>query len=428
MAKVKTVRPVGRFEGEFELPADKSILHRAMMLHSVAEGEGKIFGGGMGEDCLRTAACLRALGAKISIEDGVTVVRGAERLNSGLTLECGNSATTMRLLAGLLAGRGIDVCLTGDESLSRRPMERVAMPLRELGARVETAAGLPPMRIRKSELIGKEIRLSGASAQVKSAVMLAGLCAEGETVISAVKRSRDHTERLLSQMGAEIAVSEGEIRVKKSRLRAIDVDVPADISAAAYFMALGALKGKTVCKNVGVNGTRTGILDAFSRMGVCYRLENLRMVSGEERADIVVEKSPLRGIEIGGDEVASMIDELPLIALTCALAAGESRIFGAKELRIKESDRIAATAALINGLGGECVELEDGLLIRGKKTLIGGTVDSCSDHRIAMTAAVGLAVSRFGGGIVGGDCCRISFPDFFEKMEQKSGLAGAGIE
>jgi 3-phosphoshikimate 1-carboxyvinyltransferase len=193
-------------------------------------------------------------------------------------------------------------------------------------------------------------------------------------------------------------------------------------------MVLGALRGKTLCKNVGVNPTRTGILRAFDKLGVKYSLLNLRVVDGEERADILVEKSPLRAVVIGGDEVVEMIDELPLVALACSLAEGESRIFGAAELRVKESDRIAAVVELINRLGGECIEREDGFVIRGKRSLRGGDVRSFGDHRIAMTAAVGLCVSERGGSIYGADCCRISFPDFFEKLEQTRDLAGAGIE
>ena len=230
-------------------------------------------------------------------------------------------------------------------------------------------------------------------------------------------KSRDHTERMLAAMGAKIGVDGNRVTVEKSRLSPVDVCVPSDISSAAYFMALGALKGKTLCKNVGINPTRTGILTAFDRLGVKYTLQNRRVSGGEETADILVEKSPMQAIELGGDVVPAMIDELPLLALLCAFAEGESRIYDAKELKVKESDRIKTTAELINALGGECIPTEDGFIVRGKKKLSGGKVNSYLDHRIAMTAAVGLIASEKGGEIADEQCCAISFPDFFDKIE-----------
>jgi 3-phosphoshikimate 1-carboxyvinyltransferase len=207
--------------------------------------------------------------------------------------------------------------------------------------------------------------------------------------------------------------------VEKSELCAIDVHVPADISSASYFMALGALKGKTLCKNVGINPTRTGILRAFDKLGVRYALCNTRVSGGEEVADILVRRSNLRAITITEEEVPAMVDELPLVALLCAFADGESRITGAKELRVKESDRIRTTAELIQNLGGDCEELPDGFIIRGKKSLRGGNIDSYLDHRIAMTGAVGLLASKEGGNVIRPECCAISFPDFFEKLGVK---------
>ena len=232
------------------------------------------------------------------------------------------------------------------------------------------------------------------------------------------QKSRDHTERMLSAMGADISVDGLTVRVKKSRLKAADVCVPADISSAAYFMALGALKGKTLSKNVGLNPTRTGILRAFDKLGVKYTASNRRLSGGEETADILVEKSPLRGITLTAEEIPAMIDELPLIALLCAFADGESRISGARELRLKESDRIRTTSEMIAALGGICIETEDGFVIRGRKALPGGDVESYLDHRIAMTAAVGLMASERGGNIDKPECCAISFPGFFGLLEQ----------
>ncbi len=407
------------FEGEFFLPGDKSITHRAVMLNGGADGEATITNALMGEDCLSTCRCMRELGAKVET-DGTTIrVKGAPQFVSGKRLDCGNSGTTIRLLTGFVAGKGIHATLFGDESLSSRPMKRVSQPLSLLGADVKTTDGHAPVYVAPSHLQGAIINLEIASAQVKSAALLAGISADGETVVTEPVKSRDHTERMLSAMGADIKIEGNTARVKRSELKALDVCVPSDISSAAYFMALGALKGKTLCKNVGINPTRVGILTAFDRLGVKYALLNKRVSGGEETADILVEKSPLRAITLTKEDIPSMIDELPLVALLCAFAEGETRITGAKELRVKESDRVRTTAELINRLGGDCEELEDGFIIRGKKTLVGGDVDSYLDHRIAMTAAVGMIASQKGGVISRPECCAISFPDFFDKLGVK---------
>jgi 3-phosphoshikimate 1-carboxyvinyltransferase len=224
---------------------------------------------------------------------------------------------------------------------------------------------------------------------------------------------------MIAAMGACIRAEGNSVWVQKSTLHTVDVEVPADISSAAYFMALGALKGDTLCKNVGINPTRTGILNAFDRLGIQYSLQNKRVSGGEEIADIAVKKSLMHGIQLTAEDVPAMIDELPLVALLCAFADGESRITGAKELRVKESDRIRTTAELIRNLGGDCEELPDGFIIRGKKKLQGGNIDSYLDHRIAMTGAVGLIASENGGAIYRPECCAISFPDFFHKLGVK---------
>lgn len=326
----------------------------------------------------------------------------------------------MRLLTGYLAGKGIEATLYGDASLSARPMERVAQPLSMLGADVSTTNGRAPIVIEPRKLYGAEINLGIPSAQVKSAVLLAGLSAEGETSVTEPIKSRDHTEKMLAAMDANIRVDGNQVTVRKSELKAADIYVPSDVSSAAYFMALGALKGETLCKNVGVNPTRIGILTAFDRLGVEYTLTNKRVSGGEERADILVKKSHMRGLEITAADVPSMIDELPLIALLCAFADGESRITGAKELRLKESDRIRATAELIKGLGGDCEELPDGLIVRGRGKLRGGNIDSYHDHRMAMVGAVGLIASEQGGYLRHPECCAISFPEFFKKLGEKN--------
>ena len=404
------------FEGELELPGDKSITHRAIMLNGGSEGEAVITNALMGEDCVSTCRCMRALGAEIDIDGTTLRVKGTPRFRRGRELNCGNSGTTIRLLTGFVAGKEIDAMLYGDDSLSGRPMKRVAEPLAMLGADVKTTDGHAPVYVSPKKLCGADVTIPVASAQVKSALLLAGISAEGVTSVTEPNKSRDHTERMLAAMGADVQVNGNRVTVKKSTLKSLDVRVPADISSAAYFMALGALKGKTLCKNVGVNPTRTGILKAFDLLGVKYRLLNERVSGGELTADILVEKTPMKGIELTGEDVPSMIDELPLVALLCAFADGESRISGAKELRVKESDRIKTTAELIRNIGGDCTETEDGFIIRGKNKLRGGDIDSYLDHRIAMTGAVGLIASELGGNIYRPECCAISFPDFFEKL------------
>ncbi len=404
------------FEGEFELPGDKSITHRAIMLNGGADGEAVITNALMGEDCVSTCRCLRALGAEIDIDGTTLRVKGTPRFRRGNSLNCGNSGTTIRLLTGFVAGKEIDATLYGDESLSSRPMKRVSEPLSLLGADVRTTDGHAPVYVSPQKLRGADVTINVASAQVKSAILLAGISAEGETSVTEPNKSRDHTERMLAAMGADVRVDGNRVTVKRSKLHSLDVRVPADISSAAYFMALGALKGKTLCKNVGINPTRTGILKAFELLGVRYSLLNERTSGGEPTADILVEKTPMKAIRLTGKDVPSMIDELPLVALLCAFAEGESYITGAKELRVKESDRIKTTAELIRSLGGDCLEMEDGFIIRGKRKLLGGNIDSYLDHRIAMTGAVGLIASEKGGELYRPECCAISFPDFFEKL------------
>ncbi|MBO5277418.1 MAG: 3-phosphoshikimate 1-carboxyvinyltransferase [Clostridia bacterium] len=404
------------FEGEFELPGDKSVTHRAIMLNGGADGEAVITNALMGEDCLSTCSCMRSLGAQIDVDGTTLRVKGTPHFRRGKALNCGNSGTTIRLLTGFVAGKEIDAKLYGDESLSSRPMNRVAEPLALLGADVKTTDGHAPVYVSPKKLQGADVTISVASAQVKSAILLAGISAEGKTTVTEPAKSRDHTERMLAAMGADIQSEGNSVTVKKSVLHTVDVCVPSDISSAAYFMALGALKGKTLCKNVGINPTRTGILHAFDKLGISYSLLNRRSSGGEETADILVEKSNMRAISLTQEDVPSMIDELPLVALLCAFAEGETRITGAKELRVKESDRIRTTAELINNLGGDCEELPDGFIIRGKKKLIGGDCDSYLDHRIAMTAAVGMLASEKGGNLSRPECCAISFPDFFTKL------------
>ena len=411
------ILPKNAFAGAFTVPGDKSITHRAVLFNAAAEGEAYVTGALLGEDCLSTAACMRALGAKVTVEGAAVHVIGAQEFCSA-ACDCGNSGTTMRLLTGLLAGRKVQATLTGDPSLSARPMERVARPLRKLGARVATTAGHAPLTVSPAALYGCTVQTEVASAQVKSAVILAALGAEGETVVEEPQLSRDHTERMLAAMGADIRAEGTRVTVRRSVLHAADVRVPADISSAAYFLALGALKGEVLCKNVGVNPTRTGLLRVFDAMGVRYALENAHTECGEPVADIRVYKSALRPLRLGAELVPSLIDELPVIAVLCDFAEGESVNSGAEELKVKESDRIASTAGMLNALGGDCTPTADGFVIRGRRTLVGGTVRSQKDHRIAMSGAVALSASEAGGEIEDAECVNISFPGFYAMLEK----------
>lgn len=411
------ILPHRTFCGEFAIPGDKSITHRAIMFNAAARGRAEITGALLGEDCLSTAECMRALGARVEVRGGAVCVEGTEKFRDA-RLYCGNSGTTMRLLMGLAAGRAINACFTGDPSLSGRPMERVAAPLRLLGANITTENGKPPVTLRAAPLHGADVKISVASAQVKSAILLAGLGARGETSVEEPFRSRDHTERMLAAMGADVRVSGNTVRIAPCVLHAEDVTVPADISSAAYFMALGALLGETVCKKVGVNPTRTGILRAFSRMNVQYALENERTVCGEPVADIRVKKSALRALTLTREDIPSLVDELPLIAVLCAFAEGESVISGAEELRVKESDRIRTTAEMLSAVGADCTATPDGFVIRGRERLAGGNIRSYKDHRIAMSGAVALTASDGGGEIADAECVDISFPGFYEYLRR----------
>lgn len=412
------IQPVDSISEVYDIPGDKSITHRAVMFNAAAEGKAEITNALAGEDCLSTISCMRALGAKIERDGNTVTVEGSPAFQSRALCDCGNSGTTMRLLCGLIAGKGVSATLTGDDSLSSRPMRRVSEPLSLLGARIETNDGKAPLRIFASPLQGRTVDTKVASAQVKSALLLAGLGAEGETVVTEPVKSRDHTERMLAAMGADISVNGNCVRVGKSRLHAVNVEVPADISGAAYFLALGALKGETQCRSVGVNPTRTGLLKAFDLLGVKYELKNGRTVCGEPVADIRVEKSDMHAITLTSEIMPSLIDELPVIALLCAFAEGESVIKGAEELKVKESDRIRTTAEMISALGGNITATDDGFIIRGKRTLAGGNVNSYGDHRIAMTAAIGMLASEKGGNISGAECVNISFPNFYALLKQ----------
>jgi len=416
------VRPGGSASGEIRVPGDKSISHRSIMLGSLAVGETRVTGFLQGEDALATLAAFRAMGVEIEgPSNGDVRIRGVGLHGlcaPGQPLYLGNSGTTMRLLSGLLAGQGFDVTLTGDESLSRRPMRRVAEPLAKMGAVIETApGGTPPLVIRGGHrLQGIEYTLPMASAQVKSALLLAGLYAEGATSVIEPAPTRDHTERMLQGFGYPVQVEGNRVSLRGGGvLTACAIDVPADISSAAFFLVAGSIApgADLLLRHVGINPTRTGVINILREMGADITLENPRSAGGEPVADIRVRHAQLRGIEIPPEQVPLAIDEFPALFIAAACAEGTTVLSGAEELRVKESDRIQVMADGLQALGVVATPTADGMVIRGG-AIGGGAVDSHGDHRIAMSFAI--AGLRAGGAIEIADCANVatSFPGFAE--------------
>lgn len=392
------VQPSVRAEGALQVPGDKSVSHRALMLGAIAKGTSHVTGFLPGEDCLATLAALRSLGIEIRQVDSTTidvVGQGMQGLvPPGHSLDMGNSGTAMRLFMGLLAAQSFPTELSGDESLSKRPMERVAQPLRQMGAGIETTNGSPPVRISGgSDLHGIRFEMPVASAQVKSAVLLAGLYASGETSVTEPAVTRDHTERMLARLGCPVERRGPTVTVTGgARLTAARIDVPGDLSSAAFMVLAGCLarEGELVIERVGLNPTRTGILQILSMMGANLRIERSPDDGGEPVGRLIVRPARLRGIDIPTELVPLAIDEFPVIFVAAALAEGETVIRGAEELRHKESDRIRVMADGLRALGIDINELPDGARICGGQ-LRGGTVDSGGDHRVAMSFAVGAS-------------------------------------
>ncbi|MYA19038.1 MAG: 3-phosphoshikimate 1-carboxyvinyltransferase, partial [Chloroflexi bacterium] len=377
------VTPPARLRGRVAIPGDKSITHRALMLNAAAEGEARIDGFLDAADTRSTLECMRALGAEIeeTAPDSLEVRgRGRSGLReAGDVLDCGNSGTTIRLLSGLLAGFPFLSVLTGDASLRQRPMGRIVQPLSALGARMSARAGdtLPPLVIEGGAIAGgQRIETPVASAQVKSAILLAGLAAEGATTVAEPSRSRDHSERMLSAMGAHVAVEDATVTLTPADgdLQAVDVRVPGDVSTAAVWLVAATLHpdADVLLTGVGLNATRSGVLDVLRAMGAEIEELEPRTVGGEPVADLRVRSAALRGVRIEGDVIPRAIDELPLLALAGAVAEGETVIADAAELRVKESDRVATTAAALRALGAEVEERADGLAVGGGARLRGG--------------------------------------------------------
>ena len=419
-------RPAACVAGELTVPGDKSISHRALMLAGIADGRSEIGGFLAGEDCLATLGAMRSLGVSIErpesdrvFVDGV----GLRGLSApAAALDMGNAGTAIRLFTGLLCAQAFDSTLVGDASLMKRPMERVAQPLRAMGADVRTSGGTPPVRIGGGRrLRGIEHRLPVASAQVKSALLLAGLYAEGATTVTSPAVSRDHSERMLRGFGAAIEVDGLRVRVEPvARLEARRLEVPGDFSSAAFFIVAGLIAADAsglLIRNVGVNPSRTGLLTILRAMGAEIEVSNTREQASEPVADLRVHRSELRGIEVPKAWVPLAIDELPVLFVAAACARGETVVTGAEELRVKESDRIAAMSAGLRAIGVEHTALPDGMRIAGAADTPwhGGVVDSHGDHRVAMSFAVASLRAR--GPIAIRDVANVatSFPGFVDR-------------
>jgi len=412
----------GPLRAEITVPGDKSVSHRAVMLAAIADGTSRVSGFLEGEDTRATARILGQLGVRIeTLGPSERLIHGVGLhglVGSDESLDCGNAGTGMRLLAGLLAGQGFGSRLVGDASLSGRPMGRVIAPLTAMGANIQAREnGLPPLIINVSNgLQGIDYKTPVASAQVKSAVLLAGLYARGETIVREPHPTRDYTERMLAAFGWPVQFSPGLARLSGGhRLRATDVEVPADFSSAAFFIVAASVvpDSDLLIRRVGMNPRRTGLLAALRMMGADIREENPGEQGGEAVADLRVRHAPLHGIDVPAPLVPDMIDEFPALFVAAALAAGTTRIAGAAELRVKESDRLTVMAQALSTLGANIVETPDGAIIEGGK-LHGGDVQSHGDHRIAMSLAV--AAQRASGEVRIADCANVatSFPGFLE--------------
>ncbi|EHL74311.1 MULTISPECIES: 3-phosphoshikimate 1-carboxyvinyltransferase [Bacillus] len=411
--------------GVIHVPGDKSISHRAIMFGSIAQGKTTIRHFLRGQDCLSTIDCFRKLGVHIE-EDGqqITILgKGWEGLEEPKDiLYTGNSGTTTRLIMGILAGRPFHSVLMGDESIGRRPMDRVVLPLREMGASISGRENgkFTPISINGGSLRSIHYKMPVASAQVKSALLFAGLQAEGTTVIEEMAPTRDHTEKMIKEFGGECIREGMTISVKGSQsFEGRDIYVPGDISSAAFFLAAGAIipGSEIILKNVGLNPTRSGIIDVLKEMGADLELSDLSS-NGEETGTIVIRYSQLKGIEIGGSLIPRLIDEIPIIALMATQAEGETVIKDAEELKVKETNRIDTVVGELKKLGADIESRKDGMVIRGKTALKGGKVSSFGDHRIGMMLAIAALLSKDPVDLDNPECISVSYPNFFDDLQK----------
>ena len=418
------LRNTDHVRGEVTVPGDKSISHRSVMFGSIAKGVTEIHNFLEGADCLSTISCFRHMGIEIENKGGIVTVhgKGLHGLSApDCTLDCGNSGTTTRLISGILAPQPFSVTLTGDASIQKRPMKRIMEPLSMMGADIKSINGndCAPLKITGAPLKGIHCTSKVASAQVKSSILLAGLYADGETSVTEPQLSRNHTELMLKFFGADIR-SEGTTATVRpvSELYGNKIQVPGDISSAVYFVAAGLIlpNSEVLIRNVGINPTRAGLIKVCRDMGADLTLLNENHDYSEPTADILVRTSNLRGTEIGGAVIPTMIDELPTVALMACFAEGTTVIRDAAELKVKESNRIAIMAENLKAMGADVEETEDGMIIHGGKPLHGAVVDSHKDHRIAMTFAIAALASEGETEILDAECVDISYPAFYQDL------------
>lgn len=420
----KKIKPTNRLEGEVRPPGDKSISHRALILGSLCRGETPISGLLDAEDVKNTIQCLKTLGITINrTKSKVTV------LGDGLTgyhrpkepLVAGNSGTLMRILTGALAGQNFNSRFVGDKSLTQRPMDRIIDPLHKMGGKITARGGkYPPLHIKGRKLTSISYKLPVASAQVKSCILLAGLFAKGTTRVIEPHLSRDHTERMLDYLGAEIDRVDNTIILRGGKLEGRAIYVPGDFSSASFLLAAGAIVpgGQIKVKEVGVNPTRTGFLTVLEKMGATFKLTNQKNSNNEPRADITIKSSKLEGIEIGEDVIPLLIDEIPLIGVLATQAKGRTVIRNAEEARVKETDRIKATVENLKKMGGKVKEKPDGMVIKGKQNLKGGEVKAYGDHRIALAFSIAGLVAEKNTFIRGGRWVNVSYPNFYKHLKE----------
>ena len=410
--------------GTLRIPGDKSISHRSIMFGAIAQGTTTVEGFLQSDDCLSTIDCFSKLGVDIQV-DGENVQINSQGMANwkepNELLYTGNSGTTTRLLLGLLAGSKISAVLMGDESIQKRPMRRVTDPMKQMGANFigRENAAFTPIAVQGTKLNPITYDMPVASAQVKSAILLGALNAEGETVITEREVSRDHTEKMLRHFGVDISVEDKTIRLQGGQsLQSTHVVVPGDISSAAFFLVAGAIVpgSKLTLQNVGLNPTRTGIVDVLVDMGATLTIESDKNTSHEEMGTLHIETSTLKGIEIGGELIPRLIDEIPIIALLATQANGKTIIKNAEELKVKETNRIDAVVNELKKLGAEIIATDDGMIIEGPTTLQGGELKTYGDHRIGMMAAVASLITSSPVTIDNADCISVSYPNFFEQL------------
>ena len=411
---VTTVKKLARYDKVIDCMPDKSMSIRSVLFNAYSIGSATVKNLLLSDDVLSCIDCVRRLGASVELDGTTAHIKGAPFV--GGTLDCGNSGTTARLLIGLLSGLNGVFTLTGDESLSSRPMKRVTDPLKAMGARITDTDGHLPVKVVGSPLHGIDYDMPVASAQVKSAILLAGLNAEGKTTVREKTVSRNHTENMLSEMNAKLSVNGAAVSVERSVIYSKDFTVGGDISSATYPLCLALMikGGRCTVKNVGINKTRTGLLDVFKEIGADFTLSNVKD-GAEPTADVTVKQGKLKPFNIGGELIPRLVDEIPALCALACFIDGVSRVSGARELKVKETDRISTTVAALKSLGADIEGTDDGMIIRGGRPLKFGVADSKLDHRIAMSAAIAGAAGD-GVKIVDAECASVSYPNFFGEV------------